>query len=126
MLAATPDGLAEFLRPLLSPPDAAVLTGELAQHLVDVLRSGLAPGVEGWFEDDRAWLGTWGFELESITTPVLLMHGRQDRFVPVGHAEWLAARIPGVHARLTDEDGHLSLGEMHLAEVHEWLLERLR
>jgi pimeloyl-ACP methyl ester carboxylesterase len=66
-----------------------------------------------------------GFELGSIRTPVLLLHGRQDRFVPVGHGEWLAREIPGIEAKLSDEDGHLSLGQTHLAEVHEWLLERL-
>lgn len=126
MLNATPESLAEVMRPLLSPPDAAVLTGELARQLVDGIRCRLAPGAEGWWEDDLAWLTVWGFDLGSIRTPVLLLHGRQDRFVPVGHGEWLARTIPGVEAKLSDEDGHLSLGQTHLAEVYEWLLERLR
>jgi pimeloyl-ACP methyl ester carboxylesterase len=67
----------------------------------------------------------WGFELGSIRTPVLLLHGRQDRVVPFAHGEWLARRIPGVEARLTDEDGHLTLTERHLDRVHAWLLDRL-
>jgi pimeloyl-ACP methyl ester carboxylesterase len=125
MLDATPEGFAEVMGPLLSPPDEAVLTGELARFLVDGIRCGLAPGAEGWWEDDVAWLTAWGFELGSIRTPVLLLHGRQDRFVPVGHGEWLAREIPGVETKLSAEDGHLSLGQTQLAGVHEWLLARL-
>lgn len=125
MLQMEADGLFEYLKTLLSDVDAKVLTGDLARYLVDCTRSGLAPGVEGWWEDDRAFLSDWGFALEDIRTPVLLLHGRQDRFVPFTHGEWLASQIPGVQAELNDHDGHLSLGENHLDEVHAWLLERM-
>jgi pimeloyl-ACP methyl ester carboxylesterase len=124
-LEASAEQIHEVLKTLLSPADAAVLTGELAQHLVDCTRSGLAPGAEGWWEDGVALNEPWGFELGSIRTPVLLYHGRQDRFVPFGHGEWLAAHIPGVRAELTDDDGHLTLTERHLERIHTWLLERL-
>jgi pimeloyl-ACP methyl ester carboxylesterase len=125
MLALTPDALLEYLSTLLTPVDAAVLSGELAQYLVDATRSGLAPGSEGWWADDLALLGPWGFELDSIRTPVLLRHGRQDRFVPFGHGEWLSRNIPGVEAELTDDDGHLTLTARHLDHIHDWLLSRL-
>lgn len=124
-LEGSADDLHEHLKTLLSPADAAVLTGELAQYLVDCARSGLAPGADGWWGDDVAFKSPWGFELGAIRTPVLLYHGRQDRFVPFGHGEWLARQIPGVQAELTDEDGHLTLTAHHLDQVHAWLLERL-
>ena len=57
---------------------------------------------------------------------MLLRHGREDRFVPVGHGEWLAQHIPGVRAELTDDDGHLTLVPRHLESVHRWLLEHFR
>ncbi len=44
--------------------------------------------------------------------------------MPFGHGVWLAAQIPGVEARLTDDDGHLTLPVHHLGEVYDWLLER--
>jgi pimeloyl-ACP methyl ester carboxylesterase len=125
MLALTPEALIEYLSTLLTPVDAEVLTGELAQYLVDATRSGLAPGAEGWWEDDVALLEPWGFDLESIRTPVLLRHGRQDRFVPFTHGRCLPTHIPGVRAELTDDDGHLTLTERHLDQVHAWLLEHL-
>jgi pimeloyl-ACP methyl ester carboxylesterase len=125
MLQATTDQLHESLKSLLSPADAAVLTGDFAEFLADSLRDGLAPGAEGWWDDGVAGMEPWGIELASIRTPVLLLHGRQDRFVPFGHGQWLAAHVPGVEPRLTDEDGHLTLYENHLGEILGWLLERM-
>jgi pimeloyl-ACP methyl ester carboxylesterase len=124
-LAETPEDVAKGLQTLLTPTDAAVLTGELAEYLVWSTKQGLAPGDEGWWEDAVAHASPWGFELAQISVPVLLMHGREDLFVPFGHGEWLASHIPGVQARLSDDDGHLSLIERHVEQLHVWLLDRL-
>ena len=125
LLAAGPDEVFSSLTTLLSSVDAEALNRELAHHFVDSARSGLAPGSDGWWDDDLAFLMDWGFELGSIQTPVLLLHGRQDQFVPVAHGEWLAGRIPGVQAEFTDDDGHLTLTRRHLERVHAWLHERM-
>jgi pimeloyl-ACP methyl ester carboxylesterase len=122
-LATTADDLGELIKTLVSPADAAVFTPGLAAHLVQSNVEGLAPGAEGWWEDGVAEFGPWGFDFVDISIPVLLLHGKQDRFVPFGHGEWLTAHIPGVEARLTEDDGHLTLTERHLGEVHDWLLE---
>jgi pimeloyl-ACP methyl ester carboxylesterase len=125
MLTQTLPELMEFLKTLLAPVDAAALTGELGQYLIDSAHSGLGTSSDGWWDDELAMLEPWGFELGVIRTPVMLLHGRHDRFVPFSHGEWLARTIPGVEAKLTDDDGHLTLTTRHLDEVHAWLLERL-
>jgi pimeloyl-ACP methyl ester carboxylesterase len=109
---------------LLTPTDAAALRGELAEYLTSSAQDGLAPGSQGWW-DDNCMVRPWGFDLADITVPVLLLHGRQDMFVPFGHGEWLAAHIPGVEARLLDDDGHLTLLQNRVPEVHAWLSEHL-
>ncbi len=124
-MAANADDLAELLKTLLTPTDAAVLTGEFAEYLVYTGREGLAPGSQGWWDDGVAHASPWGFELSAIRVPVLLMHGRHDQFVPFGHGQWLASRIPGVEARLLDDDGHLTLETARIGEVHAWLADRL-
>ncbi|HUY52392.1 MAG TPA: alpha/beta hydrolase, partial [Streptosporangiaceae bacterium] len=78
----------------------------------------------GWW-DDNCTVRPWGFDLAGITVPVLLLHGRQDMMVPFGHGEWLAAHIPGVEARLLGDDGHLTLLQNRVPEVHAWLSEHL-
>jgi pimeloyl-ACP methyl ester carboxylesterase len=125
MLSASPADLHTQFATLLTPTDAAVMTGQLAEYLSLCAWDGLAPGIEGWAEDGLALAYPWGFSVSDITVPVLLMHGREDQFVPFGHGEWLAAHIPGVDARLLDHDGHLTLGECRIGEVHDWLLSRL-
>jgi pimeloyl-ACP methyl ester carboxylesterase len=120
-LTVTAGDLTQALKTLLTPVDAAALTGELAEYLAFTGHEGLAPGSEGWWEDAEAQAGPWGFDIADISVPVMVMHGRQDKFVPVGHGEWLAAHVPGVDARILDNDGHLTLLEHRIPEVHAWL-----
>jgi pimeloyl-ACP methyl ester carboxylesterase len=122
LLAAQPEQLVQVMETLLGPADLAVLTGGFAEYMLDGDRHGLAPGIDGWLDDDLAFAAPWGFDVSSIKRPVLLLHGDDDRFVPVSHGRWLAARIPGVEARIAASDGHLTLFERRLREVNEWLL----
>ena len=124
ILATSSADAATGIESLLTPTDAAVLRGELAEYLVYSEQDGLAPGSEGWWEDN-CMVRPWGFDLADISVPVLLLHGRQDMFVPFGHGEWLAKHIPGVEARLLDDDGHLTLMQNRVPEVHAWLSEHL-
>jgi pimeloyl-ACP methyl ester carboxylesterase len=121
-VAATPEQLAEAIKSLLSPVDAEALTPELAQWLANCDHDGLAAGDQGWWDDAVAHLTSWGFDLHDIAVPVKIWHGRQDRFVPVQHGQWLADNIPGAEADISDHDGHLTL-ESRIGEIHDWLLQ---
>ncbi|HLX33543.1 MAG TPA: alpha/beta hydrolase [Gaiellaceae bacterium] len=118
--AAMLGGGESALDTLLSPPDLAILP-QLQEFLGQTFAAALGNGVDGWVDDDLAFVGPWGFDLAGIRVPVLLVHGVQDVFVPVEHARWLAAHIPGVDVRLLDDEGHLSL-YARIPEVHDWLL----
>jgi pimeloyl-ACP methyl ester carboxylesterase len=121
VLAASAGTLAATMPSLLTPTDAAVFTGELAEYLDWSGREGLDPGPEGLFEDSVAFVRPWGCDPATISVPLLVMHGREDLFVPFGHGQWLAAHIPGAEARLLDSDGHLTLLQNRIGEVHAWL-----
>jgi pimeloyl-ACP methyl ester carboxylesterase len=81
--------------------------------------------VDGWVDDDLALVRPWGFDLGSITAPVLIRHGDDDRFVPAAHARWLAEHIAGAEAEITAADGHLTLFETGISGVHDWLLRHV-
>jgi pimeloyl-ACP methyl ester carboxylesterase len=121
-----PEALAEVWSTLLGAADRAVATGRLAAYLLECMSHAIDDTRAGWFDDDRAFVRPWGFDPGEIRVPIQLWHGADDRFVPFAHGEWLAARIPGVDARLTREDGHLTLIERRVPAVHAWLLERAR
>jgi len=120
--AAMLGGEESGLDTLFCPPDLAILP-QLQGFLGQTFSDALAGGVGGWVDDDLAFVRDWGFDLAAIRVPVLLVHGVQDRFVPVDHARWLVPRVPGVDARLLEEEGHLSL-YARIPDVHEWLLQR--
>jgi pimeloyl-ACP methyl ester carboxylesterase len=122
LLGATVEGVTAGMETLVSPVDAAALPGGLDRYLLESMQLGLAPGGQGWWDDQEAHLGEWGFDFGSIAVPVQLWHGRHDQMVPFGHGEWLARQIPGVDARLSETDGHVTLFN-RLPEVHGWLLE---
>jgi pimeloyl-ACP methyl ester carboxylesterase len=122
--AATPEQIKDVLASVLPPVDAAVLTGERAEHVKKRHDRALAQGVGGWRDDDVAFTQPWGFELAEIQVPTLLWQGTQDKMVPVAHARWLAERIPGVEAHISEEDGHLSIAVGRLGEIYDWLLAR--
>jgi pimeloyl-ACP methyl ester carboxylesterase len=85
---------------------------------------GMPETAGGWVDDDLAFTVDWGFDVGAIDRPVLVVHGADDRFVPIAHGHWLAGRIPGAEAWFDDENGHLTLYEGRVLEVHDWLRER--
>ena len=123
MLAMTPEAMQNAFPTLVSSVDAAAFTPDLGEYLATGMHEGLAQGGEGWWDDGVAHLRPWGVDFQAIRIPVQLWHGRHDRFVPFQHGEWLASQIPGVEAHLTDVDGHITLLQRRVPEVHAWLLE---
>jgi pimeloyl-ACP methyl ester carboxylesterase len=119
--AAGAAGIRDGLATLLSDADREVLEGELADFLHASMAG--ARGVAGWVDDDLAFVRDWGFDLGSISCPVLIRHGEQDRFVAADHSRWLAARIPGAELHVTASDGHLTLYERGVPEVQDWLVQ---
>jgi pimeloyl-ACP methyl ester carboxylesterase len=104
----TAEQLADGLGDLVSAADKAALHGELADYLVASFRSGLRPGVEGWCDDDLAFVRDWGISLGG-GAPVAVWQGDQDRMVPLAHGTWLAAHLPAARTHVLPGAGHLSL-----------------
>jgi pimeloyl-ACP methyl ester carboxylesterase len=125
LLSVESEQLVDAMRPHLSDIDAAALTGELAEFLLSKMKAGLAPGIDGWVDDDLAFVEPWGFDLDSIRVPVLVWQGRQDNMVPPEHGVWLKAHVPGAEGDVFPDEGHLTLSVNRIGDVHAWLLDKL-
>lgn len=101
--------VAEGMGDLLPDVDRAFLTPALADWLAATFRHALREGIEGWLHDDIAFTRPWGVDLGTVTVPTALWQGRQDRMVPLAHAERLATLLPDAEEHLTEADGHLSM-----------------
>jgi pimeloyl-ACP methyl ester carboxylesterase len=120
MLAASPAELAQGMKAHAPDADLAFLTDEAV-----CMQQGYASGIEGCWDDCWAQVTPWGFDLAQISVPVLLLHGGRDKAVPFSHGQWLAANIPGVEAWLLDDEGHGTMRENRIGDVHAWLAGRL-
>ena len=123
MVGTSADEIVTVLGDVVSEVDRRALSGALGEFIVKEIGHALAPGVWGWFDDDHALFKNWGFELSEQHAPLAVWHGGQDRFVPIAHGEWLAARL-GAEAHLRPDDGHLSLSLGSYGEILDRLLAR--
>ena len=122
LTASTVEKMTATLGDLLGSADRAALSGEFAQFLLDKTAVALAGGVDGWLDDDFAFIGAWGFDVAAITTPVAVWQGGDDRFVPLAHGEWLAANVTGATRHIRPEHGHLSLQTAAYGEILDALI----
>ena len=81
--------------------------GDEFEQIVD-WRLADSPSEAAYFEEASAGAG---FDLSRdvghITSPTLVVHGAEDRYVPVANAAALAGAIPGARLRVLDGAGHL-------------------
>ena len=115
---------AEFDPEIFTPADHAALAGPWA-WLMGVAGRGMANGIAGMVDDDLAGVRPWGCDPKQIAAPTLVVHGSEDRMVPVAHGVWLAARCPAGEWWERAGEGHVSALSAAEAAL-EWLAGRIR
>ena len=105
----TGEDIAGALGGLVDDVDRRALSGEFAETMASMLRRAISTGIDGWLDDDLAFVKPWGFDLDAIRVPVSIWQGAHDRMVPFAHGEWLAAHVPGARVHLYEDEGHISL-----------------
>jgi 3-oxoadipate enol-lactonase len=84
---------------------------EHPDHVADDLRVGAAGPREQPFARRRQWEAMQDWDawdrLGDIACPTLVLHGTEDRLVPVENARRMAALIPGARLTLLEGAGHL-------------------
>ncbi|MCA1272233.1 alpha/beta hydrolase [Streptomyces sp. 7G] len=118
-----PVRLLDDLRRELTDSDRMVVNDVgIRSMLLRNYSEGLRHSAYGWIDDALAFSSPWGFDPSRITGEVLLWHGVQDVFAPVGHSRWLAGQIPGATAVLEPSAAHFDAFPM-LPRILDWLLD---
>ncbi len=112
----------EFDPAMFTDADRAALSGPWA-WFDSVVGPATANGLSGLVDDDVAYVTPWGFDCAQLSQPVLLLHGDQDRIVPLQHGEWLARHCPSAELWRRPEDGHISVLAAAPAAM-DWLSAR--
>ncbi len=93
LLALNVEDFAEQWSTGVSAVDGEAVHGEFGTWLCQAVQDGLTPGLDGWTDDLVAFRSPWGFDPRSISVPVKMWHGLEDRIVPIAHGRWLADTI---------------------------------
>lgn len=81
--------------------DRAILQSDaVADRYRACLAEATRQGLTGMFEDARALVSPWSFDVADVRQPTFVWHGADDLNVPVGMGRWLARYLPD--ARLTE------------------------
>ena len=104
------DDIVGSLKTLLPDVDRAALTGEFGEDTAAGFREALRAGIDGWLDDDLAFIKPWGFSLAEISVPTVIWQGSADLMVPFAHGQWLGSRLPAASVHLEEGEGHLSVG----------------
>jgi len=118
-------GLIKGLGTLLPDVDRAAFTAEFGEDMAANFAEGLRTGVDGWVDDDLAFVAPWGFSLAEIAVPTFVWQGSADLMVPFAHGQWLATHVPGATAHLLQGEGHVSISMGALDRMLEELLTTL-
>jgi len=114
--------LYEVLGDLLTDADRRSLEREgLDAYLMLVWERIAAGGPWGWFDDAKAFLQNWGFDLGEVEAPVAVWHGVEDRTVSIAHGRWVADHLPNARFHPLDGEGHSSSLD-HYGEILDDLI----
>lgn len=112
---------AAFAR-FFGPRDLECLTPEYVDYQALCCPLVVRDGIWGWFDDDHAAWGEWGFDPTEIAVPVSVWHGLEDRTVPPAHGRWLGENIPGARLHLLPGESHVSLIKDHYGAMLDELI----
>lgn len=102
-------------------PDAEVWRSDRGLTLAVNGRYATQCGTAPLVQDLATVARPWGFDLDDIDQPVVVVHGERDASVPVACGRYLAERLPAAKSKFLPEEGHLSAAVAVESDVFEKL-----
>ncbi len=123
-IRANPTQILTAMRDELTQSDRWIVgDAGIRRQLIENYAEAVRYSADGWIDDVVAFSNPWGFDPADIRIPTMLWHGANDRFSPVGHLRWLAARIPSAIAIVQPGMAHFGAIGV-LPDVLRWSAQR--
>lgn len=105
--------------------DRGLMQSEMGRLMLTSWREAVGRGVGGMSSDSRIYGTPWGWRLSEMRVPAYLWHGHADTVVPSSIGKYYAARVPGIDASFTEDDGHFSIVLNHTDDIIQRLTSHL-
>jgi 3-oxoadipate enol-lactonase len=118
----------EAIRRGLETATSDAYRAERPEEFEQIVRWHLAdsPSLSAYYKQARAGARfDVSRDVQHITSPTLVIHGTEDRYVPAANAAALAGAIPGTRLRVLDNAGHLVFIE-RFADVNREVISFLK
>lgn len=92
--------------------DSLVTDERVAEYLAPLLRSGASSSIRSLLGSVAAHPNAVEEALPEIETPTLVIWGRDDAWIPLGHADRFVEAIPGARKVVLERCGHMPQAEM--------------
>lgn len=103
-LTQDPDQFLAFPRP---EPDARLLQNPSVRAMfLAAVRESVRTGLDGYMSDEVLERRPWGFRLGDVDVDSVVWHGGQDKYIPLPHAEAMAALLSRCRTKAYPELGH--------------------
>ena len=105
--------------------DKDLMKSDMSRLMLASWREAIGSGVAGMSSDSRIYGSPWGWRISEIQVPTYLWHGHADTVVPSSIGRYYAARVPGIKATFTEDDGHFSIVLNFKDEIIQKLISHL-
>lgn len=122
-LKGSPEKLLAALKQQFPPADYAVLEqpGRLEPFCETTIEA-MRKGAKGTAYDVQRYSHEWDFRLEDIQIPLFVLHGEQDRNVPIAPVRRLVTSLPTAKFISYPDEGHFSLSINQLDTIAKALV----
>ncbi|MGA7835077.1 MAG: alpha/beta hydrolase [Acidimicrobiales bacterium] len=116
----TVDNLYDLFGGLFCDADREALSDDTERRAVaESFAYACGAGWHGYYDDNVAIMGPWGFDVTDIERPVHLFYGDDDLCVPPAHGAWLSSHVPGAVTHRHKDEGHVSIYVEYADELAE-------
>ena len=118
-LVKKPDKRMRQFQKYLPDPDKTLMINypEYGWGFIEGSKESYRQGIEAVVQEWKLYVSDWKMDLNSMTFPIQLWYGSDDKMAPVDRGKYYDNELPNANLKIVDNEGHFSLIRNHLEEI---------